>query len=175
MCQHEFPVLLLGDLVDYPLNLIGLGGTRMRPMGFMILQVQVSEIAGYNEDVIFLVVTNESDFSRCLPLMIGMCTLGRIINVIKKSEIDRLLTPWVIARTSSLLGRHGMAASGDKGGALAEGAMASEDLADQEIDEPVLMRENVKLGLFQMEILEGKTKAQLGESAHVMVTPLKAG
>ena len=37
VCEHEFPVLPLGDLVDYPLNLIGLGGTRMRPMGFMIL------------------------------------------------------------------------------------------------------------------------------------------
>ena len=26
--QHEFPVLPLVDLVDHPLNLIGLGGTR---------------------------------------------------------------------------------------------------------------------------------------------------
>ena len=26
--QHEFPVLPLGDLVDHPLNLVGLGGTR---------------------------------------------------------------------------------------------------------------------------------------------------
>ena len=55
MHQHKFPILLLGDLVDYPLNLIGLEGTRMRPMGFMILQVQVSEITCYDEDVIFLV------------------------------------------------------------------------------------------------------------------------
>ena len=26
--QHEFPVLPLGDLVDHPLNLIGLDSTR---------------------------------------------------------------------------------------------------------------------------------------------------
>ena len=26
--QHDFPVLPLGDLVDHPLNLIGLGGMR---------------------------------------------------------------------------------------------------------------------------------------------------
>ena len=37
ICQHEFPVLPFGNLVDHLLNLIGLGGTRMRPMGFMIL------------------------------------------------------------------------------------------------------------------------------------------
>ena len=28
VCKHEFPVLSLHDLVDHPLNLIGLGGTR---------------------------------------------------------------------------------------------------------------------------------------------------
>ena len=99
MCQHKFPVLPLGDLIDHPLNLIGLGGTRMRPLGFMILQVQVSKIAGYDEEIIFLVVPDES---RCIPLMVGMCTLGRIVNVIKESELDRLSTSWVMMRASHL-------------------------------------------------------------------------
>ena len=159
------------------LNLIGLGCTRMRPMGFMILQVQVSEIAGYDEDVIFLVVADESDFSRHMPLVVWMCTLGRIINVIKESEIDRLSTPWAIARTSSLLNRCGMAVSSadGMGSALAEGAMASEDSVDQEIDESALMRESMKLKPFQMEILEEKTNPLLGESTQVMVAPMKAG
>ena len=111
-----------------------------------------------------------------MPLVIEMCTLGRIVNVIKESEIDRLSTLWVIARTSSLLSRHGMAASDGVGGALVEGGvMASDDSADQEINKPVLMRESVKLGPFQMEILQGKTKTQLGESTHMMVVPLQAG
>ena len=35
--QHEFPVLLLQDLVGHPLNLIGLGGTRTHPISFVIL------------------------------------------------------------------------------------------------------------------------------------------
>ena len=35
--QHEFPVLPLGDLVDHPLNLIGLDGTSTRPLSFVIL------------------------------------------------------------------------------------------------------------------------------------------
>ena len=37
VCQHKFPILLLEDLMDYPLNLIGLGSTRTRPLGFVIL------------------------------------------------------------------------------------------------------------------------------------------
>ena len=35
--QHGFPVLPLCDLVDHPLNLIGLGGMRTRPLSFVIL------------------------------------------------------------------------------------------------------------------------------------------
>ena len=133
----------------------------------------MSEIAGYDEDIIFLVVADEYDFSRCMPLVVGMCTLGRIINVIKESEIDRLSTPWAIARTSSFLSRCETAVSSTDGtgGALTE----AENLVGKEINDPVLMRESLKLGLFQMEILEGKTKLLLGESAHMMVTPLKSG
>ena len=73
VCQHGFPILPLGDLMNYPLNLVGSGGMRTRPLGFVILQVQVSEIAGYDEDTVFLVVPDESEFSRHVPLVIGMC------------------------------------------------------------------------------------------------------
>ena len=103
--QLEFPMLPLHDLIDHPLNLIGLGGTRTHPLGFVILRVQVSEIAGYDEDVVFLVVPDESEFSRCIPLMIGTCTLGWIVNVIKESKLDRLSTPWAVVRASRLLSR----------------------------------------------------------------------
>ena len=37
VCQHEFPVLPQGHLMDYPLNLVGLGGTRTMPLCFVIL------------------------------------------------------------------------------------------------------------------------------------------
>ena len=35
--QYEFPILPLHELVDHPLNLIGLGGTRTHPLSFVIL------------------------------------------------------------------------------------------------------------------------------------------
>ena len=76
----------------------------------------------------------------------------------------------------NLKSSHGMAALGGENDALVEGGtMALEDSVNQEIDEPVLMRESVKLGPFQTEILEGKTRAQLGKSAHMMIMPFKAG
>ena len=60
VCQHEFPVLPLHDFVHHPLNLVGLGTMRTHPLGFVILRVQVNEITGYNEDVVFLMVPDES-------------------------------------------------------------------------------------------------------------------
>ena len=107
MHQYEFPILPLCDLVDQPLNFIGLGGTRTCPLSFVILWVQFNEITGYNGDVVFLVVPNESEFSQHIPFMTGTCTLGRIVNMIKESELDRLSTSWAIARASHLLSRWG--------------------------------------------------------------------
>ena len=103
--QHEFPLLLLHDLVDHPINLVGLGGMRTCPLSFVILQVQVSKITGYDEDVVFLVVPDESEFSRHIPLVIRTCMLGWIVNMIKESELDRLSTPWAVARAFHLLNR----------------------------------------------------------------------
>ena len=80
--QYGFPVLPLEDLVDYPLNLVGLGGKQISPLGFVILRVQVRGIAGYDEDVVFLVVPDESEFERRVPLVVGTCTISRIVNVI---------------------------------------------------------------------------------------------
>ena len=67
--QYGFPVLPLEDLVDYPLNLMGLGGKCASPLGFVILHVQVQGITGYDEDVVFLVVPDESDFGRRGPAL----------------------------------------------------------------------------------------------------------
>ena len=80
--QYGFPVLPIEDLVDYPLNLMVLGGKHTSPLGFVILHVQAWGIAGYDEDTVFLVVPDESEFRRRVPLVVGTCTIGRKINVI---------------------------------------------------------------------------------------------
>ena len=64
--QYGFPVLLLEDLVDHPLNLVGLGGKCTSPLSFIILCMQVQEIAGYGEDVDELVMVRECPF-RTIP------------------------------------------------------------------------------------------------------------
>ena len=101
--QYGFPVLPLQDLVDHPLNLVGLGGKRTSPFSFIILCIQVRVITGYDEDVVFLVVPDESEFGQRVPLIIGTCMIGWIINIIWESKIDRLSMPWAMARMAQLL------------------------------------------------------------------------
>ena len=176
--QHKFPALPLCDLFDHLLNLVGLGGMRTHQFGFVILREQVNEITSYDEDMVFLVVPDESEFSQHVPIVTGTCVLGRIINVIKESKIDRLLTPWAMVRASCLLSQWGTVAE-DLGmardGPTKEGATAADSPKGQDLDEPVFVKETVRLGLFQTQILECRVKPLIGESTYVMVTPLRAG
>ena len=103
--ERGYPVLPLSGLVNYPLHLVGLGGRCTCPLGFVIARLQVREVAGYDEDAVFLVVPDESNFGKRVPIVIGTCTLARVINVIKESEMDRISTPWSTVRLAQLLSR----------------------------------------------------------------------
>ena len=85
--QYGFPVLPWEDLVDYPLNLMGLGGKHTSLLSFVILHMQVREIMGYDEDIVFLVVPNEPEFGQGVPFIKGTCMIGRIINIIWESPV----------------------------------------------------------------------------------------
>ena len=55
------------------------------------------------------------------------------------------------------------------------GEEASESSLALDMGEPVFMKDNVRLEPFQTQILECRVKPLIGESAQVMVTPLRAG
>ena len=141
--QYGFPVLPLEDLVDYPLNLVGLGGKCTSPLGFVILCMQVREIEGYDEDVVFLMVPDESEFGWRVPLVIGTCTIGRIINVIWESEIDHLSMPWATARMAQLLSCQKSTAVLTSGSAETQVEGASRGPQEVDVDELVTVRESV--------------------------------
>ena len=114
--------------------------------------MQVQEITEYDEDVVFLVVPDESEFSRRVPLVIEICTIGWIINIIRKSKMDHLSMPWATARMTQLLSCQKSAAGltpGSVGEAQSEGASGGSQEVD--VDELVTVRESVHLGPFQTE------------------------
>ena len=154
--QYGFPVLPLKDLVDHPLNLAGLGRKCTIPLGFIILCMQVREITGYDEDIVFLMVPDESEFGCRVPLVTGTCTIARIINVIQESEIDHLSMPWATTRMAQLLScQKSMAilTPGNVGQAQSEGVSRGPQEVD--LDELFMVRESICLGPFQNEIMEG--------------------
>ena len=171
--QYGFPVLHVEDLVDYLLNLVGLGGKRTSPLGFVILCVQVWGIAGYDKDAVFLVVPNESDFGWRVPLVVVTCTIGRIINVIRESEMDSLAMPWSTTRVVRLLSCWLGAVVPTSEGAETLVESASGESPEESIDEMVTVWENVCLGPFQTEIIEGWVKPLLRYTSYVMITPFR--
>ena len=171
--QYGFPVLPLEDLVDYPVNLMGLGGMRTSPLGFVILRIQVRGVTGYDEDAVFLVVPDESDLGWRVPLVMGTCTISRLINVICESEIDNLAMPWSTARLSQLLScQLGTVVPGPEGAETPEEGTCGGP-PEVNVDELVMVRESVCLGPFQTKIIEGCVKPLLRSTSYVMITPLK--
>ena len=156
----------LSGLVNYPLHLVGLGGRCTCLLGFVIARLQVREVAGYDEDAIFLVVPDGSNFGKRVPIVLGTCTLACIINVIKESEMDRISTSWSTVRLAQLFSQHvgteGMPSEG-------EGVDAPKKNG---VDTVVEMGSSVHVGTFQTEILEGKISQAPMCDTHVMVTPV---
>ena len=174
--QSGWPVLPLEDLVDCPLHLVGLGGNWMWPLGFIILRVQVKEIVGYDKDIVFLIVPNGSEFSKWVPLVIGTCTLGRMVNMIKESELDMLLPPWVVVCASRLLSvRRGTVTSDDESIGDVADPEPYASAPEPETDVPVYVREGICVEAFQVQILECQVDPLQEESAEVMVIPVKSG
>ena len=171
--QYGFPVLPLEDLVDYPLNLVGLGGKCTSPLGFVILHVQVQGITGYDEDAVFLVVPDELEFKQRVPLVVGTCTIGRIINVIRESEIDHLSTLWATVRVAWLLSCQWNVAVPTSGGAETQVEGASGGPLEGSINKLVMVWESICLGPFQTKIIEKWVKPLLGDTSHVMIIPLR--
>ena len=78
-----------------------MGGSMVKPEGFVIMNVRVPCVRGYNEDQITIVL-EDPEMKDC-PVVLGMPTLFRVMEVIKESEISELAMPWASSRLSWLM------------------------------------------------------------------------
>ena len=78
-----------------------MGGGMIKPEGFVIMNVRVPCVRGYNEDQIAIVL-EDPEMKDC-PVVLGMPTLFRVMEVIKESEISELAVPWANSRLSWLM------------------------------------------------------------------------
>ena len=54
----------------------------------MVIRVQVDGVWGYDEDQIALVIPDFSNFATRVPIILGMPTIGCVVNVMREAEMD---------------------------------------------------------------------------------------
>ena len=73
----------------------------VKPKGFIMVNVQIPCVKGYNEDQIAIVMDDPGlkDFQ----VILGMPTIYPVMEVIKESEISELAIPWASSQVSLLM------------------------------------------------------------------------
>ena len=79
----------------------GIGGILVEPVGFVLMNVKVPCVCGYDEDQVAIVM-DDPDMSEC-PVILGTPTLYPVMEVIRESEISELAVPWASSRISWLM------------------------------------------------------------------------
>ena len=67
---------LITDLMGAKVACVGLGNTYTRPLGYIIIWVQVDGVWGYDEDQIALIILDFSNFVVRVPIILGTPTIG---------------------------------------------------------------------------------------------------
>ena len=79
----------------------GVGGITVEPIGFVMMNVKVPGVEGYDEDQITIVMDDPGTME--WPVILGTPTLYRVMEVIKESQISKLVVPWASSRVSWLM------------------------------------------------------------------------
>ena len=101
--EHSLPVGPITNLMGSKVTCIGLGNTYTRLWGYVVIQVQVDGVQGYDEDQIALIIPDFSNFAIRVPVILGTPTIGWVVNMMREAEMDALATLWANARAAHLL------------------------------------------------------------------------
>ena len=101
--DHSLQVGPITDLIGTKVICVGLGNAYTRPLGYVVIQVQVDRVQGYDKDQIALVILDFSNFVAQIPVILGTPTISQVINVMKEMEVDALVMPWANVRVAHLL------------------------------------------------------------------------
>ena len=146
---------------------MGLGNTYTRPLGYVIIRVQVDGIQGYDEDQVALVIPGFSNFAAQIPVILGTPTISQVINVMKEVEVGALAMPWANAKVVHLLSVHRMM------------TMEVGDVLKEEPDpdgyDQLMYTQNVEtIETFSSHVIPVKAgRAYTGEHINVMVQALQ--
>ena len=156
------------NLMGSKVACVGLGNGYTRPLGYILIQVQVDRVQGYDEDQIALIILDFSNFATRVPIILGTLSIGRVVNMMKEAEMDALAMPWVNARAAHLLAIRRMTP--------VEVGDDQEEGCDTDQDCLLMYTQKVEtLEPFSSHVIPVKmTEAYLGEHLNVMVQALHA-
>ena len=101
--EHSLQVGPITNLMGSKVTCMGLGNAYTRPLGYVVIPVQVDGVWDYDEDQIAIIILDFSNFATRVPIILGTPTIGRVINVMREAEMDALAMPWSNARAAHLL------------------------------------------------------------------------
>ena len=82
---------LITDLIGTKIACVGLENAYTWPLGYVIVQVQVDRVQGYDDNQIALVVPDELKFAEWISVILGTPTINYIVNIMKEREMDALV------------------------------------------------------------------------------------
>ena len=74
--EHSLQVGPITNLMCSKVTCVGLGNAYTRPLGYVVIWVQVEGVWGYDEDQIALVIPDFSNFATRVPIILGTPTIG---------------------------------------------------------------------------------------------------
>ena len=78
---------------------MGVGG-KARPLGYVVIRVQVEGVPEYDEDQVAFVVDDNTSFSWRVPVVLGTPTINCVVTVMKESDLDSMPMEWQASKTS---------------------------------------------------------------------------
>ena len=145
----------LAQEIGGPLPLIaGMGGSLVEPTGFVLMNVKVPCVQGYDEDQVALVM-DDPGMTEC-PVILSTSTLYRVMEVIKESEISKLAVPWSSSRISWLM--RDVAA---RLGQVVVNDVANKPIAPLNMDEVVRVASKCTVPPFGHKVIHGKVNLVL--------------
>ena len=164
--EHSLQVGPITDLMGSKVTWVGLGNAYTRPLGYVVIQVHMDGVWGYDEDQIALIIPDFSNFATRVPIILGTPTIGQVVNMMREVEMDALAMPWANARAAHLLAVRRMTP--------VEVRNDQEEGYDTNKDSPLMYTQKAEtLEPFSSHVIPVKTtKVYLGECLNIMVQAL---
>ena len=148
-------------------HISGIGSISVEPAGFVIMNVKVPGVTGYDEDQITIVMDDPGMTE--WPVILGTPTIYWVMEVIKESEISKLAVPWASLRVSWLM-RDVLA----KLGQVVVNDIANKPIAPLHVDEVIRVVSKCTVPPFGHKAIHGKVNLILhGYKMNVMTHGLE--